>query len=613
MKNTDKKLIKIQDNKHKLTLDFSVADAFSGLSAADKRAAKALNVVIEASHAGIINGNQFFYLPKGMANGAKTFVEPFQKPVLVNHDIKSDPIGRILSSEYKDYGLEAAFIKDSNHPVDALDYIMDWVKGSKFKAKDYKGLGHLELEAEINDAEAIQKILDKRYLTVSIGGACANVTCSRCGADIKEELTDMLAGKEVSNECNHMQGFKYSDSEPPLFYIAGDMEFDEVSYVTTPADPNAVSRVANSKKANNCITICDIKFGKPQGETIYFHVKTKDEQESVKEMKTKLKDFLAKAENTLADVKQALTDMGLKRHILSDEKYASLRKTSYLFADEKILPILDKAHILAAYAILETLEDEEGGKTLSSAQAILDAKATRILGDGADRAAILQTMVDEAKAEDAKEEEAAKAKVTDEVVEPAKTEVAPSIVIDYAKLAVELSKTLTDLITKDNTTSYEFLLKRQEVLEKELEDALGREKEVTDSIKNIIIDHILTIDQTEAVDKLQERTLDSLKDKLKDLKAKTKQDTTTTVTPAEEVEGSQITDANASPGDAKTTTKVEDDKSKTEGTDKVDFLDSSVVRAEYRNILKTNGLVAAGKYLDELRKTNKVPKGFRLN
>ncbi len=598
--------MKIKDTKNwqetiqaamKIKLNFTVSDAFSDLSVKDKKAVTGLFVNLEASHSGIVNGNQFFYMPKGMANGAETFVKPFNKPVHVNHDTKTDPIGRVIKSEYVDYGHEADYIKDSNYPVDVIEFISDFVKSPTFKDSSYKGLGHLALEAEITDSAAIQKILDKRYLTVSIGGTCKDVTCSRCGVDINQDMQDFMSGKieKKDGDCFHEMGTKYSDSEHSLFWVAGDMEFDEISYVSSPADPNAISTVANSKApVNSDMRICDMKYEK-KDHTIYSYFKTKDnQQESTKEMKIKLKDFLSKPEDTLAAVKKVLTDMKLDKLISTDEKYSSLRATSYLFADQKVLPIHDKAHVIAAKAILETLEDDDGSETLKSALEVLNAKAKRLFGDNVDDAQA--KFVDENKSQDTV--------VVDNIDENT------SVVIDYQKLADIISSKLTDLISSENKTSYEFLLNRNAILEKELEDAVSKEKSVTDQIKSYIIDHILTLDKNETAEQLQERTVESLNDKLKDLKKLSADKTVTQIEPKKEESENKITDTNLNPGADVDKTEVKDDKNTNPA--KVEFMDTKEVAAEYKKIMKSEGLFKAGKYLEELRKTNKVHKDFRL-
>lgn len=584
-------LEKLKENS-RIHLNFSVEDAFKDISIQDRKSIKGLVVNVEASHSGIINGNRFFYLPKGMANGADSFIKPFNKPVHVNHDNHSDPIGRVTSASYIDYNTEVPYVQDSNYPSDTIEFVMDFVKSPLFKDSAYKGLGHLELQAEITDDAAIQKILDKRYLTVSISGQCKDVTCSRCGTDIKTELEDRAAGKEVQEDCFHERGIKYSDNEPSLFWIAGDMEFDELSYVSSPADPNAVSRVANNKDKSN-INICDMKLSRKDN-IIYSHLTIKDEnqQQESQTMKTKLKDFLSKPEDTLALVKKTLTDMKLEKLISSDEKYASLRKTSFLFADQRIIPIHDKAHVLAAFTILDSLEDEEGSKTLELASNVLKAKATRLFGDNYNKDDVLKTLIDENN----------KTEVTDNTGQPGSID---TVVIDYQKLADAISAKLTDLISAENKTSYEFLLNRNAALEKELEDALEKEKSVTDQIKKYIIDHILTFDQSETTEKLLERTVESLNDKLKDLKA-------AALKAKEDGSKSTITDANSGPADAGST-KVSEKNPANDKQPKVEFMDTKDVEKEYRRILKETGIFAAGQYIEELRKTNKVHKDFRLN
>lgn len=626
MKINDKTPIKTTGTiKHKITQDFRAVTTFDKMSVQDKKNVKSLVVHIEASHAGIINGNGFFYMPKGMENGVSTWTAPFPKPVLVNHDNKSDPIGRVYGAKYVDYGLaDATSFGGSNYPGDVIEHIMDFTKGPTFGGGAYKGLGHLELESEITDTDSIQKILDGRYLTVSIGGSCKDVTCSSCGSSIKDEIAALKNGKEPKDgDCFHEIGVKYKDSEPATFYVGGDMEFDEISYVSSPADPNAISRVANAKQSNS-LTVCDAIAGKPQenGAKLHISLTIKDTQQESTEMKTKLADFLSKPEDTLALVKQTLKDMGLEKAIATDEKYAGLRKASYLFADEKVIPIFDKAHVLAAYKILENLEDEADGKTLSGATSTLDSKANRIFGDKFVKDDAIKALQDEFKDAETEEQKAARLAAATAAAKPTDAKVDPitgapiqdnnvdTIVIDYAKLAEEVGKQLTVLVEKDRKTSYDFLLKRNEILEKDLEDSANRENLMTDQIKCSIIDHIITIDDSEKIEVLQARTLDSLSDKLKDLKAK-KKNTQSGVATVAVVDTKVITDTNVTPAEGGTvvnpdTTPVVDTKVKPE------YMEPKTVASEYKKILKASGFIAAKTYLEDLKKNNKVHPDFKL-
>lgn len=594
-----------EKGRHKVTLDF-VGQLAHKLSVKDRKAVKSLVVEIEASHAGIINGNQFFYLPKGMQNGAKTFIEPFNKPVLVNHDSEKDPIGRVLKSEYVDYNNGPFLVRNSNYPDDALEKVLDFTSGEVFDGQDYKGLGHLSLVAEISDADSIEKILDRRYLTVSIGAGISRVTCSRCGS----VLNDSTGYKD--EDCSHERGFKYSDSERPLFYIGGDMDFDEVSYVSEPADPNAISRVLNSKdnKGTAKFQLRDVKFGTTEKGRLTISLKDYDNnKESAKSMKIKLKDYLSDSAKALDEFKKVMIDLGLKDFILADDRYASLRKSSYLFADEKVLPLSDKAHVAAAKKVLEQLEDEDGESKLKSAQDVLDQKYNRLFKDGM---SLEDALKDVLITKDSKGEGAAAVKKVadtdaDAVAAAAAAAAAKTdVTIDYDKLADKISDKLVTIMKDDKESSYAWLLKRNELLQADLEDMQKAEKELTDSVKSIIIDHIITLDTTETSDKLSSRTLDSLKDKLADLKTKPAgkkdekvEDKTKIIDPTVTVKD----------GDGKTGTDVTqvEDKNK-----KPEFMSRKEVTDEYKRLIKVEGILSAIKYLDGLKKDNKIDKDFKI-
>ena len=66
---------------------------------------KGIRIKIEATHSGIVNGNKKLYLPSAMKAGTDSFIFPYPKPVTVNHDPHSSPIGRIHSAKYISYGI----------------------------------------------------------------------------------------------------------------------------------------------------------------------------------------------------------------------------------------------------------------------------------------------------------------------------------------------------------------------------------------------------------------------------------------------------------------------------------------------------------------------------
>lgn len=158
----------------------------------------ALDVEMEATHSGK-NHNYCIYYEDSMEKDAESFVNPFKKPMLKNHnDYTGEPLGRIIQS---------------------------WHGPSQLT--DERSAIHLK--ARVTDADAIPKFLDGRYGTVSIGGTMGTVTCNVCGKTILKD------GK--FNFCGHWRGESYKDQV--CYWGARDIEYHEVSTVNNPADDYA--------------------------------------------------------------------------------------------------------------------------------------------------------------------------------------------------------------------------------------------------------------------------------------------------------------------------------------------------------------------------------------
>ncbi|MBU5262108.1 hypothetical protein [Bacillus atrophaeus] len=152
-----------------------------------------LVVQMEAIHVGR-TANYTFYTEEGLRNGLESWTHPYNKPVLTHHDQHSgEPIGRILRAE--------------------------------FSESTISGRKGLIFTCEITDSEAIEKVLDGRYQTVSIGATTDKVTCNICGKDRTKEW------------CEHWRGEKYE--EQTCHFVIGTTFGNEVSYVNVPADENA--------------------------------------------------------------------------------------------------------------------------------------------------------------------------------------------------------------------------------------------------------------------------------------------------------------------------------------------------------------------------------------
>lgn len=187
----------------------------------------ALNVTIRATHSGYLLNNRV-YPGVAMKKSASTWVDkqhggtaPFNKPVIINHDSHDvrATIGRVNRFEFTQLLQGDAFARDFKNPA----------TGSSL------GSGYITLGTRITDPDAIPKILDGRYSTVSTSFISPNAFCSICGTDL---LQAMKRGKDL---CEHYPGriYTFDDKDYNCFLISGLMDYEEVSYVNLPAQPNA--------------------------------------------------------------------------------------------------------------------------------------------------------------------------------------------------------------------------------------------------------------------------------------------------------------------------------------------------------------------------------------
>lgn len=143
----------------------------------------------------------------GQPSGLVSFVKPYFKPVLTNHDMKSEPLGRIIYGEVRE-----------GQNDDVILYPM------------------------ITDKDAIEKIVDGRYLTVSIGIETDHVWCTICG-------NDMTTGR-----CEHQLMHNYDGKM--CGWEIGNIWAEEMSFVNNPSavayveDPNVDKNYIENKVGN---------------------------------------------------------------------------------------------------------------------------------------------------------------------------------------------------------------------------------------------------------------------------------------------------------------------------------------------------------------------------
>lgn len=142
--------------------------------------------------------------------GLISWVYPYEVPVILNHldspgmmTAASEPLGRIMGARYEE--------------------------GSA------PGMGFLALLPKITDPDAIEKVLDGRYKTLSIGVSASEAICSVCNQKLISE-----------GLCDHYKGEKYkirtnsgAVEERECYYILSGIKAREISFVNVPSDDQA--------------------------------------------------------------------------------------------------------------------------------------------------------------------------------------------------------------------------------------------------------------------------------------------------------------------------------------------------------------------------------------
>ena len=222
--NPDERILSL-DKKDKIAIiDNMLSSAFSG--------GKGLIVTYDLSHSGRRINNRI-YSTKGQQRGIESLTEPYPKPILKNHDQKSEPIGRFIGGEWQNlYDQATEYLQSSQAALDVHNAFVGDDPGKIYHAmksfnliedKKWPGLGRMRVQANITDEEAIKKFMDGRYLTFSAGSTTNRHVCSICETDWA-----------LDGMCEHRHGQEY-DGETCVF-ITGDFIVLEGSVVNTPAD-----------------------------------------------------------------------------------------------------------------------------------------------------------------------------------------------------------------------------------------------------------------------------------------------------------------------------------------------------------------------------------------
>lgn len=198
-----------------------------------------------------LTANYNNYSAAELEKALQSWVEPYPKPIILNHDLNSEPLGRIIAAR------------------------MD---------TEEDGSPYVRLQLAITDPVAAQKIADKRYLTGSVGGRAGKAVCSITGEDLALEDA---SGRPRTAKYKRGQVYKGK-----LSYIdMQDISFKEYSFVNQPADQR--SGVRNPKSKEGSAPIADSENWVAKSSAFVLHMDNEDiisveENESIfKNMKKK--------------------------------------------------------------------------------------------------------------------------------------------------------------------------------------------------------------------------------------------------------------------------------------------------------------------------------------
>lgn len=287
-----------------------------------------LIVTMEAIHVGR-TANFTHYTREGLKNGVQSWTTPYNKPVITHHNQHSgEPVGRILSAEYSE-----------SMP---------------------SGREGLLFTVEITEADAVEKVLDGRYQTVSIGATTDKVTCNICHTDRTQEW------------CEHWRGESYDGKT--CEYFIGTTFGQEVSYVNVPADENAgnihVSLAEGAGMVTSMLQIGENKVYEPtqplvnlfesmeddlkkqinglvqedykpkkQGDDIAMDLKEFLESEVGSAEATKVKEFITSMKNDLKEANEALAKTAVKTSKLEEANEAAETEKTALVEENDALKV----------------------------------------------------------------------------------------------------------------------------------------------------------------------------------------------------------------------------------------------------------------------------------
>jgi hypothetical protein len=441
---------------------------------------------IAVTHANIVNANWGYYPEAHVKASISSWLEPYNKPVLFNHDDKGQPLGRIVGSIYKASPV-AAKIKNLKRAIDD---------------QNYRGAGYIQNLTNVADSDAVQRVLDGRYDTVSVHGDSSALICSICNQNWLEY-----------GKCNHRFGQEYEmedGHEALAYWRSGDLMWDELSFVNMPADPFA--RIVTRQVGGD--------------------------------MKDSVLETYSYKDVTVSDKQVVDTSRGRVSGLFGINN--STGQLAVL-SDSRAVDMLDKIYGHRSFAIGMDLSDtnKERSQTLSTETKIADAKIETPAVDAPVTIAA-PVVTETAKVEDKKPEATPETtpaevkpevKIEDKKPETPKAEATPAVTPAVEPLVTAATAPVVDAKQEivEDTQAVKDLKKELEDARTETKSLLEKATELQATIKDMKIRKVLDLKEAlkldsfpteesckKAIEDYQKRSMESIEDQLKDFEDSSK-------------------------------------------------------------------------------------------
>lgn len=472
-----------------------------------KKANSKLIVQIESIHEGITkNFNK--YIGEELEKATTSWLMPYPRPILLNHNLDSEPLGRMVNSEYK---------------------------------KNSEGTGFIQLRAHIADPVAAAKVIDGRYLTGSVGGVPKAAICSIC-------FQDVISASREGTRCDHMRGDIYD--EKVCVYEHRDIEFHEYSFVNVPGDTQSQiqSHIGESVYAEMAVYAVDfdtkvVKEYRPAlgaidirelmtesaAEKTYLDLAFGSKHADLYMQEEKAKNIMFN--QNISTIEEESGTAGLEQGLMTDKNQVDQVAEN---DDEDVLDVADRlaaelsetAPVEEASAdeeeIVDAIAEEDATETpeVEEAEAATDEEVTATEGEDTDLATeaeateeVVEEEVEETDAEAVTEEE--DATEAEEVVEAEQEDVLPD-----APDADENAPAETDATAlQDRISELEAENEKLRDQNTKMKSALHAElaEKVVDA--RIAVGHIQESDREAALTEHKARTASSLADALVDIRS----------------------------------------------------------------------------------------------